>query len=138
MKKETSSKLLNVFGWLDIIGGVLILILAVFAFTSINNDVINEAIKTANITIPDGTNISPSTLIGIALTTTALVTLLEGYLLRRASKDGSKSTLILVLTILSVVAGGYGLIRAFSISSLISVLFDVFVLYLLFNVRKEN
>ena len=76
--------------------------------------------------------------LGIVFMVSALITLLEGFLLRIVSKDGSKSTFILVLTVLGVVAGGYGLITAFSISNLINVLFNVFVLYLLFNVRKEN
>lgn len=127
--------MLNIFGWFDIIIEVFILLLA--AFVNTNNNVINEAVKSANITMPVGINMSDATL-GIVFMVSALITLLEGFLLRIVSKDGSKSTFILVLTVLGVVAGGYGLITAFSISNLINVLFNVFVLYLLFNVRKEN
>lgn len=136
MKKETTSKILRILGWLNVISVVLLFGFAFFVMANSNNEIVTEIIKSAN--IQESGSLSAITTLQISLFTVATAELIQTILLFRAAKDGKKSTFLIVITIIGVIGGIFTLFKSFNISNLYSILFDIFVLYLLFNGRKEN
>lgn len=136
MKIETSKKALRIVSWFNIIAAVLLTIFGLFMFTQQNNEMIQEISKSMNMT--ELKNIPLTTFVGSIFLASAIATALEAWLLRRAAKDGKKSTFIIIITILSLVSQILGLVKSFNASSITTIAFNAFILYLLFNVRKEE
>ena len=107
MKIETSKKALRIVSWFNIIAAVLLTIFGLFMFTQQNNEMIQEISKSMNMT--ELKNIPLTTFVGSIFLASAIATALEAWLLRRAAKDGKKSTFIIIITISFMMASFYSL-----------------------------
>lgn len=136
MKKESAKKVLNVFKWFNIIGAVLLAIVAAIVFTS--NDSNLTAQLTSSMNIKDMSGLNPTTFLGLVIIFSAVFVLIEAILYGRAVKDGSKSTLLMVLLVLSLIANVYTLITSFSFSAILNLCLTLLTLYAVYVLRKES
>lgn len=82
----------------------------------------------------------------ISFIMSCVFTLFEGWLLGRASKDGRKTTFLIILLILGIIspiieicsAGFNSILNMESISNIIGVLIKAFILNQTIKVRKET
>lgn len=135
MQKETAQKLLKIFGVLNYIFGAILVLLSIIFFANIIPNLNTEMTKIVTI---DWHGIEPNIAIGVYLIVNGMFTLLEGWALCRAAKDSTKTTLALVLTVLSLVASIIGLfVGKIGVSQISSLVIDAILVYSVFIVRKE-
>ena len=109
-QESASKKYLNilgivtmVLGCIIVIGGIILMALNI-NLADINNDYVNQLIAKAN----GDVNVAKMSL-GLGIIFSGLFQAFLGWLERRASKTPEKSTLLLVLTVLSVVGGVFSM-----------------------------
>ena len=120
---------LKIVSWMAIVVGVLFVIFGVYAM--VNYPEIADAF--ANIDF--GQN-DPKTVASLAFIFVAAFCFLYAYLLRNAIKDGKKTTLLLVLIGLGIISTLLTIVKDFTVTSLISLLINGFVLYQVIVLRK--
>lgn len=102
MRKESAKKL-GGFMWLYYIGAILSIGLAILIIANENSDFVSkgvdEFVKAYGVEMPAG--VAPATIVGFTIIILALISFIEGWLFGRVIKDGSKSTLLIVLLTLS-------------------------------------
>lgn len=105
-KKSLSRKYLKVLGIISLVFGVLGLIMGIVTmFAKWDVTIItNSSQQFADILAQNGENTVRYTL-GITVIFSAIISLIEGWLLNRASNDPNKSTFLLVLLVLSTISG---------------------------------
>lgn len=139
MKPGLAKKILKGFGIFYYVAALFLLILGIVAFTLKESDVLSRASDELLKVVPNDMKIT--TFLGIFVIVIALLELATGYLLRRAAKDGKKTTLLLVLLVLSVIGSVTNLFTngtGESIATLIlNVVIDGLLLYSTYVVRKE-
>lgn len=135
MSKESAKKIISVFKWFYIIGGVLIIALSLLFFMNSNADFMNEIVKSYKI---DVEGVNPVTVIGIVMVISGIINLIEAWLFSRVTKDGKKSTLLMILLIISIASAIYTVITAFNVSNIISLLTNVLVFAAVLKLRSEN
>jgi len=87
--------------------------------------------------IGDTGEINPTTVLGLAFVFYVIFTLIEAILYGRVIKDGSKSTLLMVLLCLTVCSNIYTLITAFKPSAILNLCITLLTLYAVYVLRKE-
>ena len=132
MSVKAAQKSLKIFSYIEIVGGLLFVILTIMTITG-QPDLI-EAINKIKI---DDLKIDIKTLAIITYAIVAAFAFFEAYLMQRACKDGKKTTLLLVLAILSTLAEIMSIVQSFSVISVISLIISAFILYSVIVVRKN-
>lgn len=136
MNKDTAKKLLKIFGILYYVLGILAVAFGIIVILCANAD-LDKIIKEALTTV-DFQNNSPSKIFGVYMIITAICTLVQGWALRRAGKNG-KTTLALVLFALSVIGSIVTVITTHTLgSSIASFVIELLILYSIIVVRKED
>lgn len=140
----TGEKLLKKLSILCYILGVAGIIIGVIAMTTNLGDTLFEGYM-ENYQIQSNTKIDPKTIAGISFIMSCIFTLFEGWLLGRASKDGKKTTFLIILLILGIIspiievcsAGFNSILNMESIANIIGVLIKAFILNQTIKVRRE-
>ena len=139
MNSDSAKKALGLFKWIYIIEGVFTGLLGVLFFVNQNNEALVKAsdniVNTSSIQLPDG--MSLALFMGTVLVSSAIFTLIEAWLFSSAKNDGKKTTLLMVLLVISTVSGIYKLITSFVISNITSLVLTLISLYAVYVVRKE-
>jgi len=135
MKKESAKNILNNFKWFNIIGAVILFVVAAIIFTSNDSELVAQISSSMN--IGDTGEINPTTVLGLAFVFYVIFTLIEAILYGRVIKDGSKSTLLMVLLCLTVCSNIYTLITAFKPSAILKLCITLLTLYAVYVLRKE-
>ena len=139
MSSESAKKALGVFKWIYIIEGVFAGLLGVLFLANQNHEALIKAsdnlVNTSNIQFPDG--ISLAVFLGTGFVMIAIFIFIEAWLFSRAKKDGKKTTLLMVLLVLSSISGIYNLITSFSVPNIITLALALISLYAVYIVRKE-
>ena len=133
MKKDTAKTVLKVFGIIHFILAVMTLFVGVIVLANVVPDLAGEAAKSLGVTAVEGIDVG--VVAGITFIISAMWTAFEGFALLRASKG--KTTLALVLEIISIIGCVVSMIGAFNVSSIITLLIDALVLYSILVVRKD-
>lgn len=134
MSVETSSKILKIFGILDIIGGVLAVIMGIIA-------VFGGTLVTA--AGEDEVMGLTATFVGIILIVTGIVDLIVGIFSIRAAKDHSKIGIAWVFAIIGLISSiasvGSALSNGGSITgSIPSLLFSILIFLAANTIKKAN
>lgn len=141
----TGRELLKKLRTLCYILGILGIIIGIVAITTnIGNTLFQELVK--NIKVPENTNVDAKTYAGIYFIVESLFTLFQGWLLGRAVKNGKKTTLLIILLVLSIVstileifhAGWNAILDMESVTNIIVVLIKGFILNQVIKVRRED
>ena len=139
MSSDSAKKALGIFKWIYIIEGVFAFLLGALFFAARNSQellkVSDQFVSSTNVQLPDGMNLG--TLLGMVFVFAAIITFVEAWLFSRAKKDGKKTTLLMVLLVISSISGVYSLITSFSVSKIITLVLAVLSLYAVYVVRKE-
>ncbi len=126
-------KELDYFSWVYVIlaGLTCLLIIPCFVFPETSVEMISK--RGINIG-----NMKATTLLTITYIIEAVLFLLYFWFLRRIVKKKSKGTVLIVLLILGIVFGFVGQFDDFSISTLISMFVDIYVLQLIYRIKQEG
>ncbi|MBR3897693.1 MAG: hypothetical protein IKJ43_00235 [Bacilli bacterium] len=139
MSLESAKKSLGFFKVIYIIEGVLVGLLGVLFYANYNNadltKISDSLVNTSSIKLPDG--MSLAVFMGTLFVTIAILNFIEAWLFSRVIKDGSKSTLLMVLLTISAVSGVYTLFIGFNASNVVSLVLTLISLYAVYVVRKE-
>ena len=136
MKKETAEKWLKIFGILYYIGAALIIGLGILVLTNNNAEISKQLVEVLK--IEDTKDFKVETVAAIALFMSAALQALIAWSLRRAAKDGKKSTLALVFTTLGFVSSLLTLPGHVTASNIIAAIIDGLMLAMVLTVRKEG
>lgn len=140
----TGRDLLKKLSTLCYVLAIIGIILGIVAMnTKLGDTLFQELVK--NIKVPANTNVDTKTYAGIYFIVESLVTLFQGWLLKRAVKDGRKTTLLIILLILSISttiieiynAGFNAILDMESVANIIVVIIKGFILSQVFRVRQE-
>ena len=132
MNLKVAKITLKVMSVLELIYGVLMLVAGVLFLTG--SDLLKDYFD--EIVAAGGNELGKGGIFAVFVFV-ALIIFLVAWLYRVAAKDGKKTTLLLVFLILACCYGVYSLVTNFSVTSLISLLLDAFVLSQVFVVRKN-
>ncbi|MBR0403246.1 hypothetical protein IJI55_01710 [Candidatus Saccharibacteria bacterium] len=145
-KKSLSRKYLKVLGVVMLIFGVLGAIVSILAMFAINSVDLSQMFNASQLESFRNANISDDLIrimVGVTAIIASLLSVLEGWLLMRASNDPKKSTFLLVLLVLSVISGIYNIavggiqnIGA-NISGILSLTLNVLAVMAVMSARKE-
>ena len=140
----TGEKLLRKLSILCYVLGIIGIIIGIIAMTTTLGDTLFEGYM-ENIDTQELENINPKTIAGISFIISCMFTLLEGWLLGRAAKNGKKTIFLMVILILEIVstvieiigAGFNSTINMDSLSNIIGLLINAFILNQVIKVRRE-
>ena len=136
VKKETAQKVLKIFGIFRYITAAFCILGSLLFFGNVIPDLNTEIGKIFTDAGIDLGGLQPNVMLGIVCVLIAAGAILSGWALRRA--ENGKTSLALVLTVLSLVASVVSLFKAESfVSQLGTVAVEAFVLYSIFVVRKD-
>lgn len=114
--------ILAIYGVISAIFTILVIIVAVMVFTDTSPDITNTLYESAGIEHTNENQI----ILGITTSVVAIVYLLETWLLFRASHRPKKSTLLLILSLLSLVLSIISLFQGHtSTSNIISLVWAI-------------
>lgn len=137
MSESLAKKILKINGIIYYVLTVFLVALAIFSFVSSDNELITKLVDTLKI---NSEGVNPSTVLGISLLLMAVLEFFLGWLCCRATKDGSKTTLLMVLTALNVISSISALITG-SVetitSGIVSLAIDCAVFASVMTVRKS-
>ena len=132
---KNSKKTLAAYSWgyvgLAVLSGVLIL--ACFIFPYVAKNVIEVKMKDINIK-----GMSPKEFTAISYATEAAIYLWYFWLLRRVASGKSKGTFVMVLLFLSVVSGVIDQFRGFNVTTMLSIMINMYVVNLVYNIRNKD
>ena len=140
MTVQTSKSFLKVFGTIDIILGVLILILSVLALAG--GGLLASGIVPSE-EVDAGVSGGLVIVAGIAMLVMGVFSLAEGILSRRAAKNPAKAQPAFVFAIISLVLSAINLINAIfggssPVSALVSVVINALLVVAANTLRKEG
>ena len=140
----TGSSLLKKLSIFCYILGIVGIIIGIIAMNTNLGDTLFEGYM-KEYQIQSSANIDVKTIAGISFIISCVFTLFEGWLLGRASKDGKKTTFLIIILILGIIspiieicsAGFNSILNMESIANIIGILIKVFILNQTIKVRKE-
>ncbi|MBR3135056.1 hypothetical protein IKG54_00620 [Candidatus Saccharibacteria bacterium] len=144
-KKSASKTYLKVLGVITIIMGVFAAIFGIAIFCLKDADILN-AVGAATVEQFTKAGIAENAVkavLGTTMLVSSFISVLEGILMLRAAKNPEKSTLLLVLLVLSTISGAATLfMEGFSnigtvIGNIASLTVNVLALIATFNIRSE-
>ena len=132
---EDSRKALKTYSLIYIILAVLtgILIIISFAIPDVSNNLIKSKMNNSDLH-----GLQPNVILAVDYVTEILVYLWVFWLLRRVTSGKSKGTFVMILLILSIILNVINLFQAYNISTMISILIDSYVIFLIYRIRKEQ
>lgn len=141
----TGEKLLKKLSIFCYILGIVGIIIGIIAMNTDLGDTLFEGYM-KDYQIQSNASIDAKTLASISFIMSCVFTLFEGWLLGRASKDGRKTTFLIILLILGIIspiielcsAGFNSILNMESIANIIGVLIKAFILNQTIKVRKET
>lgn len=140
----TGEKLLKKLSIFCYILGIVGIIIGIIAMNTDLGDTLFEGYM-KDYQIQSNASIDAKTLASISFIMSCVFTLFEGWLLGRASKDGRKTTFLIILLILGIIspiielcsAGFNSILNMESIANIIGVLIKAFILNQTIKVRRE-
>ena len=140
----TGSSLLKKLSIFCYILGIVGIIIGIIAMNTDLGDTLFEGYM-KDYQIQSNASIDAKTLASISFIMSCVFTLFEGWLLGRASKDGRKTTFLIILLILGIIspiielcsAGFNSILNMESIANIIGVLIKAFILNQTIKVRRE-
>lgn len=139
MSSKTAKKVLNVLAIIDYIAAAFLFVMAVVFIIKGNSNFVKELGTNMKIEGVDSSNYG--IFFAITFCIYAIVSFLEGWLMRRVVKDGRKSTFLLVLLVCSTISGVYSLFTAGTtglVSGIVSLCITLLTLYSVITLRKES
>ncbi|MBR3255429.1 MAG: hypothetical protein IKF97_04345 [Clostridia bacterium] len=137
-----NQKILKVISYLYIIAAVIVIAVGIFAFTPAGKEAFKD-FKIQDEQKLQEANIEKSTMVGINFIASSLSCLIVAVLLKRAIKDGSKTTMLLILLLLNIAGSVTTIVRGIKdgfsqeiLSACGSLVVDSFILYNVYKVRK--
>lgn len=137
-----TKKFLKVISVLYVIGTICLVVLGILCFTPIGNDLIKNI--PYDFSSQNPSNLPKTTLFAVGFFIMAVFSLIYFILVRRAIKDGTKTTLLLGLSVLHVIGGVVSIFKILSngfnpefVTTVINIVLDVCVLIALFKIRIE-
>ncbi len=131
----TARKLLKYISWIYIVLGVIAVVSAIPVMMSVKDTVAYLEASSPGITF---VGYDPRLILGISVGMEFLIYLWISSMIRKVANGRSKGTFLIVLTILSIIGSGFGLMAGLDLSSAISLILDIVLLVLVIRVRSEN
>ena len=132
---ENAKQQLSSFIWCYVILAGLTCLLI---FSAITSPEIAERIVSSKYGNMDLEGISPVIILSISYGIEAIIYIINFLLLRNVVEGKSKGILISILLVIGIVLSFVDQFKGFNVSTLIGMLVDVYVLQLVYFVRKEN
>lgn len=129
------TKTLKILGIIQAISTVIAIALAIAVFSNVMPEFNNQLMQAFN---AQGDASNSSLLPGIILLMTGVFQLFQTWLLFRAAKDPRKSTLLLVLTVLSIISALINMFtQKFDSSQILSLVINVIIVIAIFSAKKQ-
>lgn len=145
-KKSLSRKYLKIIGIVTLVLGIIYVALAIAGMFVLNNMDLAQVLSADQLQELRDANITDQMIrifICVGGMVAALVSVLEGILLMRASNDPRKSVFLLVLIVLSIISGIYTLVSGgiqnigANFGSIIGLTVNVLAIMAVMSARKE-